>query len=427
MRFGIAVRDIAPPFRMPMYGYGGRRDAFDKVNDPLTFTAVVLEDNGRRALLGATDLGSYPNDGRTPELMERLGGIVGCAADNVMLNASHTHGGPLVPMRSFDHLAEANSATVRRYEEWLFEQCAEAAHEATTQMQDGSLWIAEGQTTVPMNRRPDRDGAVPNAPNPAGPTDSRLICLMLRDADDQLAAVGMRVSCHPVATGAQHLLTADYPGAWRAQFAGAFGPRVTPFFLQGVGADARPRHVSDGEQWRVMAHHELADIGRDLMHECLQVLTGPRRRRLDPLVLAGRFQAVDLQCEKRYATREEVENIDEPALKRYAHECLQKLDAGEDVPDRQTFHVQTLWLDSSVALLGIDGEVLCGTGAAVEAAVAPKQGILLGYTNGVISYLPDTVELARGGYETMCYRSQPWTGPFEPGLEQRLADAVMQF
>ena len=59
---------------------------------------LVLEEGPRRALLAATDIGSYANDERTPALMERLAAIVGCPRGHVMLNASHTHGGPMLPM-----------------------------------------------------------------------------------------------------------------------------------------------------------------------------------------------------------------------------------------------------------------------------------------------------------------------------------------
>ena len=35
------------------------------------------------------------------------------------------------------------------------------------------------------------------------------------------------------------------------------------------------------------------------------------------------------------------------------------------------------------------------------------------------------VEMARGGYETQCYLSQPWTGPLESGMEKRFAAALL--
>jgi len=426
MRFGLAVRDITPPFRMPMYGYSSRRDVFDNVHDPLTFTALVLEEDGRRAFIGAADIGSFPNDGSTLQLMNRVAAVVGCPDHNVMLNASHTHGGPLVPMgERLMHGDIADSATVARYANWLYEQVEDAAAEASGSLREGSLWIAEGWTSVPMNRRPDRNGSVPNAPNPDGPVDNRLFCFLLRDAADRPVAVGIRVSCHPVATGAQHRITADYPGAWRAECKRAFGPAVHAFFLQGSGADARPRHVAEGDHWRIMDHAELVEIGRDLMAETLAALTGPNVRRLGPLVLEGRFEAVDLPCEPSYVRREDFEAVAaDSGMETYAAECLARLAAGKTIPDHQTFHVQTLWLDRELALIGIDGEVLCGAGATVEAALSPKQGIVLGYTNGVIAYLPDSHEMSRGGYETRSFIYQPWTGPLKPGLEHLLAGAV---
>ena len=423
MRFGVAVRDITPPFPTPMFGYGNRKDYYDAVNDRLTFTALVLEEGDRRALIGAADLCSFPSDSRTSELMNRLAEIVGCPRDNIMLNASHTHGGPQLPGRSLLDKACYVPEVCEQYEELLFEHAADAATEAVRCLAEGSIWYGEGKTSVPMNRRLDRQGKVCNAPNPNGHVDNRLAILSLRDAQGQLAAVGVRVSCHPVATGGQHLITADFPGAWRAEFSRAFGNEVVPFFLQGSGGDARPSHVADGDRWRTMRHSELSEIGSALLAESLAVLTHAKHRRLGKLLLQGKIHPVVWPCEKRYTRREDFE----PLLpSEYAKECLRRLDAGESIPDQATFHVQTLWLDEKLALIGIGAEPLCGLARAVESAVAPKQALVLGYTNGGgLAYLPDTKEMGRGGDETQSYLSQPWTGPLEPGIEHRLAEAVM--
>jgi len=409
-----------------MYGYGSRVDCFDGVNDPLTVTLVLLEEEGRRALIAATDIGSYANDGRTPVLMERLAGIVGCPSDNLMLNASHTHGGPMLPMADHAHLPSHTPDLITRYADWFEGVLVEAAREAVLSLQPGSLWLGEGRTAVPMNRRPSRDGGVPNAPNAGGPVDDRLFVLALRDARDELQAVGIRVSCHPVATGAQHLLTGDYVGAWKAAFADAFGPGFQPFFLQGSGADARPRHVTEGDHWRAMRHAELPAIGRDLCRETLRVLTGTGMRSLGPLQLAGRLVQVTVPCESRHSSQQDFEKLLGTNLDGYARVCLQRLAAGQGVPGEQEFRVQTLWLDAQTALLGLNAEVLCGMGRHLEAALSPARAIMLGYTNGVVCYVPDAAEMARGGYETQCYTSQPWTGPLESGMEKRFAAALLR-
>ncbi len=427
MRFGVAITDISPPFRVPMCGYGYRKDSFDGVHDPLTFTALVLEEGDRRALIGAVDLVCMHRDGSIHGFLEELGKIVGCPPDNVMLNASHTHGGPHVPTseRSYRHMSDPES--VKRYGKYLYETMAEAVRGACENLQEGTLWFGEGTTSLPISRRLERDGKIHHAPSPDGPTDNRMHILAFRNAEERLAVVGMKISCHSVATGARHLLTADYPGAWRAEFSRAFGPEVTPFFLQGAGADTRPRHTVEGDHWRAIPHCELAGIGRELLAEGLVVLTSQRLEPVENLVLAGKIQPVEVPCERTYTEREQFQELldsENEREKRYAEECLRRLDAGEEVPDHATFHVQTLWLNSELALIGLDVEPLCGLGHVVESAVAPKRAILLGYTNGSFAYVPTTEEMARGGYEAESFYGKPWTGVLAPGMEDRFAEAV---
>ena len=277
-----------------------------------------------------------------------------------------------------------------------------------------------------MNRRPEQDGQVRNAPNPEGGFDDRLQVLVLRGLDGALAAVGARVSCHPVATGAQHLITADFVGAWRQSFAEAFGPDVVPFFLQGAGADARPRHVADGDRWRAMQHAELGSIGDDLLAETLSVLTASGLQQIDGLTLRGTINSVAAPCERRYVSRKDFEAIQDAGsgLSSYSQEALRRLDAGETIPDHVDFDVQTLWLNPDFALIGLNVEPLYALGEKVEAAVAPAQAMLLGYNNGCIGYAPDAVEMKRGGYESTSYLHSVWTGPLEPGLEDVFASGV---
>ncbi len=447
MRLGIAVREITPPFPMPMGGYGARTDVFDDVNDPLTFTAVVLEESGRRALLGAADLCNFPNDETTPALLDRLAGIVQCTPDHIMLNASHTHGGPQNPSRSLYYRRMRDTSSPKRYAQWLCERVTEAAREAADNLIEGTLWYGEGKTGVPMNRRLERNGRVENAPNPAGPVDDRMQVLLLRNAQGDIAAAGMKISCHPVSTGAQHRITADFPGAWRAEFEHAFGPGIVPFFLQGAGADARPcqvavmnrpdapepsasaRTAAVAPAWRALKHSELPIIGRQLMRETLDILTSGRLIEIKDLVLRGTTHVVKAPCEKLYTRREQFEEMLKTASgyeKMYAEEGLARLADGRQVPDHVEYRVQTLWLSREFALIGLDVEPLVGLGRRLEAAVAPRQAMLLGYVNGCISYLPDTAELKRGGYETQSYLFQPWTGPLMPGVEEIVAAGVVR-
>ena len=413
MRFGIASRDIVPPFRVPIWGYGDRSDLAEGANDPLTVTAVVLEEEGRRALLCAADMGTFPQFETVSDFMADLGEIVGCPRDSVVLNASHTHGAP--------------SPNHERFRSWLYERTTEAVEEAVGGLTEGTLWYGEGTTALPMNRRPERDGQVANAPNPGGAVDDRMRLLVFRKPAGEIAAVGMSGACHPVGTGSQHLLTAEFAGAWRAAFSKVFGPNVRPFFLQGAGADSRPHHVAEGDHWRGMKHPELPGMGRELLGETLGILLEAPFTQIDGLTLTGRIETAVSPCQRIYASREQLESLkDEPGRTgSYAQRCLDRLDRGDEVPDHAAFHVQTLWLNRSFALIGLDVEPLHALGMAIEASVAPRKAMVLGYTNGCIGYAMDGVETLRGGgTEFWTFMSRGWSGPPEPGLEKVLADAV---
>ena len=405
MHFGVASCEIAPPFKTKMAGYGARNDTFDGVNDPLTYTAIVLEEGGNRALLGAVDLCRFPVAWESKCILNRLARAAGCKRDNVMINASHTHGGP---------------DTSGKYCNWLYDQVVNCTRQAASRLRKGTLWFGEGRTNLPMNRRPKRGGRVLNAPNPGGPTDRRLQFLVIRDHAGRPAVVGMKVSCHPVATGAQHLLTADYPGAWRAAFSQAFGPKVVPVFLQGAGADARPRHAADGEQWRYVPHAELPGIGSELMVQTMAVLAGTGLKPVDDLVLEGKIAVAACPCERLYTSRNKLKALKAKGgqMAGYAERNLERLDAGEKIPDQMEYRVQTLWLNRDLALIGLDVEPLCALGKVVEDGVAPKKGMLLGYVHGSQGYTPDSAEMKRGGYETMSYLGRGLSGPLKPGVEQ---------
>ncbi|MFZ4695175.1 MAG: hypothetical protein ACOYMV_08630 [Verrucomicrobiia bacterium] len=427
-RFGIASCSIVPPFPTTMHGYASRRDCFDGVHDPVTFTAVYLEANGVPALLGCADLCNFP-EATVEKDLARVARAIGARPDHVLLNASHTHGGPAVPTLSpmwRDHFAPTQSS--RQFAAFLMRRVVATARRAKAVAQTGSLWYGEGTSRLPMNRRLLRGGEIVNAPNPKGEVEDRLRLLVLKDARGAMKAVGMHLACHPVCTGDQHLLTADFVGAWRQVFRGAFGEGITPFFLQGSGGDMRPRAAANGPAWRNLRHAELEGVGQGLLREMTNALGKGLVEVKNPAFRAKRV-AVPMPLEHRYVKREDflplLKNRDR-WVRKYAEIALGLLAKGKSLPDRVDYHVQTLWLNREFALIGIDAEPLIGLGRFIEAAAKPGRGMVLGYTNGCVTYLPCSREIRRGGYEADSYIYDIWTGPWKPGTERRMAAAVLR-
>jgi Neutral/alkaline non-lysosomal ceramidase, N-terminal len=429
MRFGIANIDITPPFKTTMGGYASRQGLFDKVNDPLACTVIILEEHDRRAVIVAADLIAF-NDAHTTALRQQLADITDTVTENVLLNASHTHGGPEPRDKAMYFDKDRDTASSVKYQTWLDKQICKATATAMNDLKTGSLWYGTGKSLIPMNRRLERNGKIVNAPNPAGQVDDRLQLLAIKDQNGKLRALGIRLSCHPVATGAQNIITADFPGAFKATCIEELGSDVVPFFLQGAGGDMRPRAVADGDKWRQMPHCELAKIGQQLFNETLAVLNSDVMEELKSLELDGHFEYAKVACEHSYTTKEDFAKLSRCKInieQLYAKNALHQLEAGKTIPDNVNIGVQTLWLTKDLAIVGIQGEVLVALGAYVENSIpALKQTILLGYSNGCVCYLPDTKELQRGGYEQMSYLYSGWTGQFKPNIEKTIAAAVYQ-
>lgn len=428
MRFGIATIDITPDFPTNLYGYAGRSQYYQGVHDRLQFTALVLEECGSRIVIGAGDLGVLPNDARTLALRTRVGQIVNCPVDHVLLNCSHSHGAVFLQASSGLFFTEFDHAAADQYFDWLADRIAQATQTAVASLQPGTLGHTRGVTNVPINRRREKNGQICLAPNPEGPIDGALDVLTLHDDWGRLAAVGLRMGCHPVSVGPKLKISADFIGAWRRAAAAELGTRVQTFFLQGAGGDARPRHTvdKDGTAFQYLDYPELEAIGRDLCAEMVSLLRRPARV-VGGSPLRGTLQRPQAGTEPRYTDRASVAPLlasDEPEQRRFARACLALLDQQRPVPTSVTCQVQTLWLDHELALVGLDNEPLCRLGHAIERALEPRQAMVLGYCNGTIGYAPDTHELHRGGYESRGYLYEPWSGPFLQGFEHVILPAL---
>src|SRR4051794_306956 len=97
LRAGAAAVVITPPLGTPMAGYYSPRGA-EGVHDDLNAKAIVLEKDGARAALVALDLISTTRD-LVADARQRIEATTKVPGDAVMISATHTHTGPVLPGR----------------------------------------------------------------------------------------------------------------------------------------------------------------------------------------------------------------------------------------------------------------------------------------------------------------------------------------
>ena len=114
---GAAKVDITPRKPIWMAGYGGRTAPSDGVLHPLWAKALALEDaQGRRAVIIATDtLGMTAS--LYASLKTKLTKAHNLQPAQIMINASHTHTGPVLRGGLYD-IYPLNAERIKRIEEY---------------------------------------------------------------------------------------------------------------------------------------------------------------------------------------------------------------------------------------------------------------------------------------------------------------------
>src|SRR5262245_10345790 len=93
---GVARVVITPPVGIRMMGYTVQEGCSESVERDLTATALILSDNRVKVVIIACDV-VFIQSPHVDRIRERVGARLGVPAAHVLINASHTHLGPMLP------------------------------------------------------------------------------------------------------------------------------------------------------------------------------------------------------------------------------------------------------------------------------------------------------------------------------------------
>lgn len=247
-RAGWAQIEITPPLGLPMGGRGSRFTPGAEVLDPLLAQALVLEDAaGERLLWVSMDMIGMSYNA-TSQLRFELMAATGIPFDAIVINASHTHSGPMTGFEGYATL-EPKPPEMQAYEGGLIPKTVRMVREAIARLAPATIRVHRGQSDIGINRRRrDAAGNMGMGPDPDGAYNRDLWVLDV-DAGDGRCVV-FSYGCHPVLVYgfAYDGISADWPGVCRNQIQEALGPNVQAQFIQGLAGNVRPRQVADLEQ-----------------------------------------------------------------------------------------------------------------------------------------------------------------------------------
>ena len=245
----------------------------------------MIASGGQRVALVACDLVGIP-PAVVEEARELIHQATGIPGGNVMISATHSHTGPLIP----DGGARAGAyggdlETARRYRAELPRKIAESVRLAAAKLAPAHAAFGRGrEETVSFNRRFFmKDGTVgwnsgklnPNIVGPAGPIDPELPVVLFESDKGEPLATYVNFALHQDTVGGLEV-SADYAYTLSTVLAQAKGVGMLTLFTIGPAGNINHLNVKSSDP---EGHAEAARIGTILAGDGEDIQSGAGCRR----------------------------------------------------------------------------------------------------------------------------------------------------
>ncbi|MBL8849201.1 MAG: hypothetical protein JNG89_05935 [Planctomycetaceae bacterium] len=435
---GVARAIITPPIGIRLLGYTVQEGCSQSVERELTATVLVLSDGVTSAVLVGLDLLWVPLP-ISDRIRTAIGRAIGIPGENVLLNGSHTHLGPMFPGWQDEESPQRELQS--RYAEHLEDLLVGAATAAWRTKCPARLASGRGAAPLGVNRREKMpDGQVIIGENPDGPIDRTVDVIRIDDLAGQPIAVVMSAACHTVVLGPKTLsYSPDFIGPARDLIEPAIG--APSLFLQGAAGNINPAcGIGSGGPEQFDDLHRLGMmLGGETLKVWAQLRThnrrGPRRivrsvaaistwdyepteaetiqhfsvtrRRLSPsLAPLPDLAAAEADLEQKRVALAQALAGDSLGAKNVARRMYawsaqrhQLVNAGHKVVAREI----ELWAMriNGLGIAAVSAEPLAELGLEIKRRSPLPHTMYLGYSNGCIGYIPPPEAFSEGGMEVI--------------------------
>ncbi len=431
LHVGWAARDITPDRPVALCGQFHKRIS-TRVEAPLWATALAIETReGDRvvdqAVMVSCDLVGIA-DTLQPRLRERLKGKVdGFDLRKLLLNATHTHTGPVTGEKWYE-VTEEGVMKPEEYVDFLLGRLAEAVAEAWQKRRPGGVNWGLGYATVGFNRRMVyADGRAAMYGGNSGPDfrgvegyeDSTVETLFFWDEEKRLTGVAVNVPCPSQVVEGESYLSSDYWHDVRAvlrerhskdlfvlAWCGASGD-LSPHPQIRRAADARMRKLQGNVSETRAIALRIADAV-DSAHGAVrnEVLTQvPFAHRVEDLRLPARkVTEKEYQAAKSIRDRIAEKPREKWGREDYArHRWHQGVVERHERPDEHASYAMELHVLrlGDVAVATNPFELFLDFGVGMKTRSRALQTFVVQLAGGTGGYLPTEKAVAGGGYSAV--------------------------
>lgn len=387
---GVARVSITPKESVWLAGYAFRDHSSEGTLVDLWAKALALEDaGGKKVILITADLLTFPKS-ISDTIRNQIGAKYGLERDQIILNSSHTHTGPVLTdalsdIYSYD---EIQAETIRRFSDHVKERIVNLAGEALQSMVQANLYSGNGITRFQVNRRNNTEKTINSQTDLKGPSDYSVPVLKVTDSEGRLVAVAFGYACHPTVLGI-YQFSGDYPGFAQIELEKMY-PGATAMFFQGAGGDQNPLPRGSIPLAKQYGLELAAAVDRVIKEDTIK---------LEPKISTA-YSEIELKFSTLPTAEElmKIENESTGYQKRWATHMLEIINTEGSLPGTYVAYPVQIWKLGSQPIMILGGEIL------VEYSIELKklfgsEIFVMGYSNDVMAYIPSETVLREGGYE----------------------------
>lgn len=408
---GAAKTSIVPDGPLWMAGYAARVKPSEGTAQTLWAKALALEDSsGARSVIVTADMLGFTR-ALSLRIAARVQREFGISRERLLLNASHTHCGPVIERQlaaAYD-ASESQWADVDRYTDALENRVVRVIGESLKGLQPVTLGFGRGTAGFARNRRTSFDSR--------GPVDHDVPVLRVAARSGKPIAVLFGYACHNTTLGGDYCkLHGDYAGSAQVQIEKA-NPGALAMFITGCGADANPTRRGSVEA-ADQNGAELADATARALSGVVSRVSGPLRAAYREVSLVFDTAPSRADLEARLAEPNKYAG-------RHARNMLDRISREGRLPTEYPYPVQVWRFGKDLTLVALAGEVVVDYTLRLKRELGSDKLWVAGYSNDVFAYIPSERVLQEGGYEgggAMIYYGQP--GPWAPGVEFSIIKTV---
>lgn len=436
--FGIAQKIITPKksmFPLELKGFAARTELTTEVLDDIFVKALLLRKN-KDLLLIALDLTIISTE-VSDEIKQMINKKYALSPDQIIIVTTHSHSSVILP------------SNIEGYNEYAYELIMNAVDECFKNVENGYIYFTKGHSNVGVSRRlKTPTGEIKFAPSWDTEIDREMFILKVTDENSNIKGIVYNLPCHGTCLGPLSLVMCNDFMGFTNRFLEERYEGAVSLFLPANGADVKPVESAlkepDGDYLKdrfITCTPEQAEaIGKSVADEITDILNNNEFISITPEFKTS-SQLVQLfgpkpdfkDAEKKFMKFKDIRDKELAETGQSTHMTDYSYNRFKKHYERLTSGNYSLtvsvpfsewYLGSNVKMIAIACEPSTQLGIMIKNIFNDGRTMILGYANGTIGYICNSVQHQEGGYEAESLINRGLAGPLPAESDSLICNAV---